>query len=95
MNKRIKVLFAGEAIYMLTTIYKGWDSFNMGKYFKHGTYFLNALKKNDIDVDYIPTNKVAEEFPWSIDELNRYDVVVVSDVGSNTFLISERTMNGE
>lgn len=91
----IKVLFAGEAIYILTTIFKGWDSFSMGKYIEHGGYFINALVNNGIEVQYIPTNKVAEEFPWTIDDLNKYNVVVISDVGSNTFLISERTMRGE
>jgi len=95
MSDRIKVLFAGEAIYMLTTIYKGWDSFNMGRYTEHGKFFIDALERNNIDYVYIPTNKVAEEFPWTLEDLKQYDVVIVSDVGSNTFLISERTMNGE
>ena len=95
MSKKIKVLFAGEAIYMLTTIFKGWDSFEMGKFWEHGGHFINALKENDIDVTYIQTNRVAEEFPWTIEELKAYDVIAVSDVGSNTFLISEKTMRGE
>ena len=95
MEKRIKVLFAGEAIYTLQTVYKGWDSFSMGRYFEHGGYFIKALKEKGIDFDYIPTNKVAEEFPWTLEELKTYDALVVSDVGSNTFLISQRTMAGE
>ncbi len=95
MAKKIKVLFAGEAIYTLQTIYKGWDSFSMGRYFEHGGYFIKALKDNDIDFDYIPTNRVAEEFPWSLAELKIYDAIIVSDVGSTTFLISQRTITGE
>jgi uncharacterized membrane protein len=95
MSNGIKILFAGEAIYMTTTIYKGWDSFNMGRYTEHGTFFINALKENGISYDYIPTNKVAEEFPWTLGELKEYDVIAVSDVGSDTFLISEKTMAGE
>jgi len=95
MAKKIKVLFAGEAIYVLTTIYKGWDSFEMGRYMEHGTYFIKALEENGIDYDYIPTNHVAEEFPWSLEELKPYDVVVLSDVGSDTLLISQRCMQGE
>jgi uncharacterized membrane protein len=95
MAKGLKILFAGEAIYMLQTIYKGWDSFSMGRYFEHGGYFIKALKENNIDYDYCPTNKVAEEFPWALEELRKYDVIVVSDVGSDTFLISRRTMEGE
>jgi uncharacterized membrane protein len=95
MGESIKVLFAGEAIYMLTTVYKGRDSFNMGRYVEHGTHFLKAMEQHDIDCDYCPTNKVAEEFPWTLEELKRYDVIAVSDVGSDTFLISQRCMEGE
>jgi uncharacterized membrane protein len=95
MEKGTKVLFAGEAIYTLQTVYKGWDSFSMGRYFEHGGYFIKALKENGIAFDYIPTNRVTEEFPWTLEELKTYDAVVVSDVGSNTFLISQRTMAGE
>ena len=95
MGKKVKVLFAGEAIYELTTIYKGWDSFSMGRYYEHGGYFIKALEENGFEYDYCPTHKVAEEFPWSVDELKKYDAIVVSDVGSDTFLISRRTMLGE
>ena len=95
MVKKLKVLFAGEGIYILTSIYKGRDSFNMGSYVEHGKFFIKALEDNNIDYDYIPTNKVAEEFPWTLEELKKYDVIVVSDVGSDTFLISQRCMDGE
>ncbi len=95
MSKRIKVLFAGEAIYTLQTIYKGRNSFSMGRYFEHGGYFINALKENDIDFDYCPTHRVAEEFPWTLEDMKKYDVIAVSDVGSDTFLITQRTMEGE
>ena len=90
-----KVLFAGEAIYALQTIYKGRNSFSMGRYFEHGGYFIKALKENDIDFDYCPTNRVAEEFPWTLEDMKKYDVIVVSDVGSDTFLITQRTMEGQ
>jgi uncharacterized membrane protein len=90
-----KVLFAGEAIYTLQTIYKGRNSFSMGRYFEDGGYFIKALEENGIDLDYCPTNRVAEEFPWTLDEMKRYDVIMLSDVGSDTILISQRTMEGE
>lgn len=95
MSRKLKVLFAGEAIYMLTSIFKGRDTIEIGKYAEHGKFFLGAMKDNGIDCDYIPTNKVMEEFPWTLEELKKYDAIAVSDVGSDTFLVSERTMNGE
>jgi uncharacterized membrane protein len=95
MAKKIRVLFAGEGIYSLTKIYKGWDEFAIGKYFEHGHYFIKALESNGFDYDYIPTTKVAEEFPWTADEMKQYDVIAISDVGSSTFLITERCYAGE
>ncbi|MHB0897560.1 MAG: glutamine amidotransferase [Spirochaetales bacterium] len=95
MSRKLKVLFAGEAIYVLTSIFKGRDTIEIGKYAEHGRFFLGAMKDNGIECDYIPTNKVMEEFPWTLEELKKYDAIAVSDVGSDTFLVSERTMNGE
>jgi len=95
MSKEINVLFAGEAIYCLETIYKGRNSFSMGKYWEHGGYFIKALEDFNINYDYIPTQKVAEYFPWTLEEMKKYDVIIVSDVGSDTFLITQRTMSGE
>ncbi|MFA5852390.1 MAG: glutamine amidotransferase, partial [Spirochaetales bacterium] len=95
MSRKLKVLFAGEAIYMLTSIFKGRDTIEIGKYAEHGKFFLGAMKDNGIECDYIPTNKVMEEFPWTLEELKKYDAIAVSDDGSDTFLVSERTMNGE
>lgn len=95
MSRKLKVLFAGEAIYVLTSIYKGKNTIEIGKYAEHGQYFLNAMKENGIECDYLPTNKVAEEFPWTLEEMQKYDAIVVSDIGSDTFLVTERTMNGE
>lgn len=83
MNKKLKVLFAGESIYVQKLIYKGFDNFSIGSYVEHAEHYLNALRDNGIEVDYIPTNKVGEEFPWTLEELKNYDVVVVSDVEGN------------
>ena len=95
MAGKIKVLFAGEGIYSLTKIYKGWDEFAIGKYMEHGRYLIKAFEDNGFDYDYIPTQRVTEEFPWTADEMKPYDVIVVSDVGSSTFLISEKCYAGE
>ncbi|MHB1346080.1 MAG: glutamine amidotransferase [Candidatus Humimicrobiaceae bacterium] len=95
MSKRIKVLFVGETVYISSKIFMGWDSFEMGRYWEHEGFFLKSLKYHDMDVTYIRTNNVSEGFPWTIEELKFFDVIVVSDVGSNTFLLSEKTSRGE
>jgi len=95
MGKPIKVLFAGEAITKEIIIYKGWDSLHLANFEEHGKFFINALVKNGIEVDYIPTNRITEEFPWNLDEMKKYDVISLSDVGSKTILIAAKTMAGE
>jgi len=95
MNNKTKVLFAGEQHFLDQTEYKGFDSFNISSYEESGQYFISALENSNVEVDYIPTNKVSEKFPWTIDDLKKYDVIVLSDVGSNSFLVSKKTMNGE
>ena len=95
MDKKLKILFAGEAIFSYETRMVGTVSFDKVKYFQHGKYFEEALKKYDIEYDYIPTNRVADYFPWTLEDLKQYDAVVLSDVGSDTFLISKATMAGE
>ena len=91
----MKILFAGEAVFSRQTRMVGTVSFEKVTYEQHGGFFLGALDKYGIDYDYIPTNRVAEYFPWTLEELKQYDAIVLSDVGSDTFLISKRTMAGE
>ena len=94
MNKQLKVLFVGEAIYVSQTVLKGWNDFHLGSYVEHGGYFIQALKNAGIDVTYLPTLRVQEEFPWKIEELRKYDALAVSDVSSDSFNLSAQCMEG-
>jgi len=82
-----RVLFVGEVPIVYTTFIKGFDSFMIGRSWDERTYIENALKKQGIDVDTIPTNFADVNFPEKIDELLKYDVVMLSDVGSNSLLL--------
>lgn len=70
---------------------KGYDSFTSSKYEEGATWLLECLRKGGVDIDYMPAHTVQIAFPESIDELNRYDVIVISDIGSNTFLLQNET----
>ncbi len=94
MTKQLKVLFSGEGIYQDTTIYKGWDLFHIGEYMEHGGHFIKALETHGMQVDYIPTQRAAEEFPFTVEELQEYNAVILSDVGANTLLMCDRTRKG-
>ncbi|GGL56984.1 glutamine amidotransferase [Sporolactobacillus putidus] len=87
----MKLLFVGESwvIHMIHT--KGYDSFTSTKYEEGATYLLQCLRDSGIDVDYLPSHEVQVRFPKSTEELEKYDAIVLSDIGSNTFLLRNET----
>ena len=86
-----RVLVAGES-WSVTSIHtKGFDSFTTVDYQEGGAALLEALDAGGFDVTYMPCHVAAKEFPWTIEELASYDVVLLSDIGSNTFLLPADT----
>lgn len=88
---RMKVLFIGESWVVHMIHAKGFDTFESTKYEEGATYLLDCLRKGGIDVDYMPAHEIQVRFPKSKEELDQYDAVVISDVGSNTFLLQNAT----
>lgn len=86
-----RVLVAGES-WSVTSIHtKGFDSFTTVDYEEGGAALLGALDAGGFDVTYMPCHVAAKEFPWTLDELSSYDVVLLSDIGANTFLLPAQT----
>lgn len=81
------VLLAGESWISATTEYKGFDSFTSTKLEIGCKEFLAALRSDGHRVTHLCGHDVPEHFPWSKEELNNYDVVILSDIGSNSFLL--------
>lgn len=86
-----RVLVAGES-WSVTSIHtKGFDSFTTVNYEEGGAALLGALEDGGFDVTYMPCHVAATNFPWTKEELDAYDVVLLSDVGANTFLLPAKT----
>lgn len=84
----VKILFVGESLVIHRFFDKGVLDFMIASNFEDdGVFFREALKKKGFDVCHIPTMAAATDFPENIDQLLYYDVVVLSDVGSNTLLL--------
>lgn len=87
----LKVLLAGESWTSSTTHYKGFDFF-MSTYYEEGAgHLIKALEAGGITVEHMPGHQAATSFPFHADELGAYDVVVLSDLGANTLLLSPDT----
>jgi uncharacterized membrane protein len=79
-----RVLLVGET-WTVTRIHtKGFDVVELGGYEDFSTFFRNAMGAfPDVEVTHIPNHLVASTFPASVEELKRYDVVIISDCGRN------------
>jgi uncharacterized membrane protein len=85
------VLLVGES-WSTTSIHtKGFDSFTTSEYSEGGEALLKVLKSADFEVAYMPCHIASAQFPYSVEELSVYDVILLSDIGANTLLLPGET----
>lgn len=87
----IKVLIAGESWVTASTHFKGWDFFSSATFHTGLEHLHSALVEQGIEVVHLPAHEAATTFPLTVDDLRAYDVVVLSDIGSNTLLLHPNT----
>lgn len=87
----MRVLIAGESWLTHSIHVKGVDSFTTSGYEEGVGWMRQALEAVGIQVDHLPGHLVPAQFPSSAADLARYDVVVLSDIGSNSLLLSPDT----
>ncbi|MEM2703333.1 MAG: glutamine amidotransferase [Candidatus Bathyarchaeia archaeon] len=88
MDAKISILFVGESWTSLLLNIKGIDMFHIGKIEDLGKWFRNELSKfPDIDIIHMPNHVAFSDFPKELDTLKKFDVVVLSDIGSNTLVL--------
>ncbi len=91
-----RVLFVGESWSVTSTHSKGFDSFTTTAYSEGGGALISVLEDAGFDVTYQPCHVAMTSFPGTREELNGYDVVLFSDIGSNSFLLPHSTfLHGE
>ncbi len=88
----MKALLAGESWFIHSVHQKGFDSFNTCEYEEGRQWLENALVAGGVGVNYIPNHRASVDFPTSLESLKAYDVVILSDIGSNTLLFHPRTL---
>ncbi|WGF88335.1 glutamine amidotransferase [Marinivivus vitaminiproducens] len=84
---RKKILLAGESWVTSATHYKGWDQFGSVTFHLGAEPLVAALKDSDFELVYMPSHEAATAFPLTIEGLQAYDAVILSDIGANTLLL--------
>jgi uncharacterized membrane protein len=90
-SSALRVLVVGESWIKHTVHLKGFDQFHSTEYEEGAGVFLGALETSGFEVTYIRAHEISSRFPKTREELDRFDAVVVSDVGANSFLLCDET----
>jgi len=85
------VLLAGESWVMHTIHQKGFDTFTTTAYGEGHGWLRAALAAGGFEVEHPPNHLVSVQFPTTAAALAAYDVVILSDIGSNTRLLNPDT----
>ncbi|MEV7694194.1 glutamine amidotransferase [Microbacterium sp. NPDC089189] len=81
-----RVLLVGESWFVHSIHQKGFDTFTSSEYEEGGGEFVAALRARGHDVTHVPSHRIESDLPASAAGLSEIaDVVVISDVGANTF----------
>ena len=87
MPERTKVLLVGESWVTSATHYKGWDHFGSTTFHLGAEPLVEALADTAFDLTYMPAHEAAADFPLSLDGLQAWRALILSDIGANTILL--------
>ncbi len=87
----LRVLVVGESWIKHTIHLKGFDQFHTTEYEEGASVFLESLDASGFEVTYIRAHEISTRFPTTREELEQFGVVVLSDVGANSFLLTDET----
>jgi uncharacterized membrane protein len=90
MTKK-KVLLAGESWVSTATHIKGFDQFPTVTYHTGADELLKSLRDSPFDVTFMPAHEAQKEFPSTLEGLQAYDAIILSDIGANTLLLHPDT----
>ncbi len=82
-----RILLAGESWVSAIDDHKGYDVFSHTQVHIGCAELLVALRMNGHEVTHMRAHDVAQDFPLTVEELNSYNVVILSDVGANSLLL--------
>jgi uncharacterized membrane protein len=89
----LNILLLGESWATLSLHTKGFSTYTAGSYDEGGTPLIRALESSGHVVDYLPNHLIPARCPTTKEQLAAYDVIMLSDVGSDTFLLHPDTLN--
>ncbi|GAB3015480.1 hypothetical protein GCM10011376_05920 [Nocardioides flavus (ex Wang et al. 2016)] len=82
-----RVLLAGESWISTATHVKGFDEFSSTTFHTGADAFIAAAGSEGLEIEQMYAHDVPGSFPRTVEALSAYDVVILSDIGANSFLL--------
>jgi uncharacterized membrane protein len=89
-----QVLLVGESWVAGGSHIKGSDVFDQPRYEEGGIELVRALESAEIGVTRVPAHLASRDFPASVEGLAPYGAVIVSDVGADSFELTDDCLAG-
>ena len=91
-----RVLLAGESWITQTIHHKGFDTFTTTAFDTGADAFIAAAASQGIEIEQMYAHDVPARFPRTVEALSAYDVVIISDIGYNSFVLpNEAFLRGQ
>ena len=90
-----EVLLAGESWVSVGFEIKGRNVLSDSEYGEAADRFIETLDSVGASVTYQPCHVAVEAFPRTHEELDAYDLVLLSDVGADSLQLTRRVRDGE
>src|SRR5262249_43677362 len=81
------VLLVGETWVSSAAHAKGFDQFGSITFHSGADPLIAALAGSAFALRHMPAHEAVEGFPFTMEELGRYDAVILSDIGANSLLL--------
>lgn len=89
------VLLIGESWVTLSFEIKGRNVLQESDYTEAADYLIAALESAGASVDFVPCHAVDSRVPKTMEGVNAYDLVILSDIGADTLQITPQVAAGE
>ncbi|MGA9402790.1 glutamine amidotransferase [Haladaptatus sp.] len=89
------VLLAGESWTTVQFEIKGRNVMHDSEYGESSDEFIETLESVGASVTYQPCHVAAKSFPRTAEELDEYDLVLLSDIGADSLQITDRVAAGD
>lgn len=90
-----KVLIVGESVFKIHTHFKGFASYETGYATLTLDSFVSRFAGSGVSIEFMPNHEVSLRFPTTLEAMQQYDAIIISDAPADSFLLHPRTLDGD